>query len=511
MVGGDNWARTGAMRQAGVARGWRLAERLLLQFLICSVAAVAQDRLGIVVDDRTGQPLAGARLSVEGSRTGGTLDALETAADGLVQIPAHPGESCRYRIARDGYVPMSLSLEENDREPFQARLAPLGWISGTVTDEQGEPVSGARVSALRWRDHMAVSLKNRLAPAGYHARTDARGRFRLHNLLPGDYALGVLVTSASGPGFTLYPENRHPTKIAVQPGSGQRDIAVVLTRELATHSVSGKVVFPNDHTLPASVFLTVRGQPQFVLSTTQAGPDGGFRFEQLAAGTYDVYAVAPSSGLGEFNIEVARQERLYAWSRVEATSGGGQEVTLPLGPGKTVSVSLDCLATSGCKKCPSAAQVTVSSLVPWGYPRDARSFELRFAGEHNLSGVPPGPLQLSVSGLGPSCFHKREPAGSQENVSSIEAVNVVIAPAADLQVTLAKSADATSARMEVYVLAEEAEFGESVRRAAAGKGERSYLFHDLRPGTYRINMASWSTMHLESGFHSIEIDSLFSK
>src|SRR5215472_9776909 len=58
-----------------------------------------------------------------------------------------------------------------------------GSISGTLTDEAGEPVVNAQ---LRLGKAAFVAGVRRFAPAGPPAFTDDRGAYRFSNLPPGD-------------------------------------------------------------------------------------------------------------------------------------------------------------------------------------------------------------------------------------------------------------------------------------------------------------------------------------
>src|SRR5262245_24075760 len=59
----------------------------------------------------------------------------------------------------------------------------FGGISGTVRDEDGEPVIGVEVRALR----RAAVFGRRLLVAAGSARTDDRGVFRVGSLIPAEY------------------------------------------------------------------------------------------------------------------------------------------------------------------------------------------------------------------------------------------------------------------------------------------------------------------------------------
>ena len=63
-------------------------------------------------------------------------------------------------------------------------LPRAGVITGAVLDEFGEPVTNARVTALRYG---YMNGQRRLVRLGYATTTDDIGQYRLHGLPPGEY------------------------------------------------------------------------------------------------------------------------------------------------------------------------------------------------------------------------------------------------------------------------------------------------------------------------------------
>lgn len=98
-----------------------------------------------------------------------------------------------------------IELERDDERVggLTIRLWKPGVITGTVTDEFGEPVVGLAVRA--WR-HTMMSGRRQLAtapgldPAG--VLTDDRGVYRIVDLAPGEYVVGVLSAMTTLPADT---------------------------------------------------------------------------------------------------------------------------------------------------------------------------------------------------------------------------------------------------------------------------------------------------------------------
>ena len=87
-------------------------------------------------------------------------------------------------------------LAENERVvDATIRLWKQAAITGTVTDESGEPLIGVAVTALR---RTTVGGRRRLVGSA-RVSTDDRGIFRLAGLTPGDYLVAVPMTVTSMP------------------------------------------------------------------------------------------------------------------------------------------------------------------------------------------------------------------------------------------------------------------------------------------------------------------------
>jgi 5-hydroxyisourate hydrolase-like protein (transthyretin family) len=149
-----------------------------------AATAVADFRLsgpgiltGLVTNALTGEPIAGASVSVHDERTG-FFDARTAGADGrytFASLPAAeyvvgvyaPGFSVGFRSA----VVLTATTTEADLS-----LAPLGRIAGLVTNAStGQPIGGASVLAIQNNAIVAST------------RTAADGRYAIPDLEPGTY------------------------------------------------------------------------------------------------------------------------------------------------------------------------------------------------------------------------------------------------------------------------------------------------------------------------------------
>ncbi len=149
---------------------------------------------GWVTAGDTGNPLRRAliRATSQDGRGGGMA---VTDGDGRFEIKDLPAGRYTLSASKAGYVGMSygqrrpeqqgtlLDILEGQRvEKIALSLPRGGVITGTVLDEFGEPVAGARVSTHRFR---YVSGARRLMASGAGA-TDDRGAFRIYGVAPGE-------------------------------------------------------------------------------------------------------------------------------------------------------------------------------------------------------------------------------------------------------------------------------------------------------------------------------------
>ena len=90
---------------------------------------------------------------------------------------------------------ISLVLADGERK-VDANLVmwKLASITGTVTDEAGEPVVGLPVSLLR---RTFIGGRPRFTQAGGPSTTDDRGVYRASALAPGDYIVGIITTETT--------------------------------------------------------------------------------------------------------------------------------------------------------------------------------------------------------------------------------------------------------------------------------------------------------------------------
>ncbi|MGH9572944.1 MAG: carboxypeptidase regulatory-like domain-containing protein [Candidatus Acidiferrales bacterium] len=269
----------------------------------------------------TGAPLGGMIVTLQASGADfgvrGASFAMETitAPDGSFQFTnLDPGTYVAWTrpggLFKQGPT-RSVTVAAGQNATNDIRLQSTGIISGTVTDQDGEPIEGMQVSVLR----PATVLPRSIAQAG--AATDDQGAFRVIGIPTGDWYVGANTTSIRSDidsGATYYPNadtEANASLVKVTAGSETPGIRILVTvprsgaqqgdslqqSGAARGTISGHVT-RSDTKAPvanAIVFLLQQvqmrpgGRPRIVPPRlTETGMDGAYEFDGLDAGDYSI-------------------------------------------------------------------------------------------------------------------------------------------------------------------------------------------------------------------------------
>lgn len=250
---------------------------------------------GSVVDEG-GEAVPGAeiRARVSGPTPGRRpfpVEPVESGPDGRFRFSdLTPGVPHRLTVRAEGFAPTEVKVppiehragsrdDPSGRLVVEIVLAPGRVITGTVVDEEDQPVTGARV-ALLWRADTEVRkrfLAGRRLPESvqvFEARTGERGSFRVVDLPAGRFELVI-----QAEGFAPY----EVPGVELPPESTSRELGrLVLVRGLALEGeVTGRRGQP---VMGAEVFGLVRlrqGRTKFPIERTRTDEDGRFRLDHL--------------------------------------------------------------------------------------------------------------------------------------------------------------------------------------------------------------------------------------
>ncbi len=167
---------------------------------------------GVVLNAVTGEPVRKAKLTLRinvagvpnypgaGARGVPAIRPAVATSDTAGKFAFTDIEPGNYQLAvtRDGFGPVSLGVRGasakfepltfapgDHRTGFTVKLTPYGAIAGRVSDQDGDPVQGLIVSAMKYRyttrGRELVDVKN--------ATSDDLGEYRIYDLEPGRYFL----------------------------------------------------------------------------------------------------------------------------------------------------------------------------------------------------------------------------------------------------------------------------------------------------------------------------------
>ena len=312
---------------------------------------------GQIVAADNGTPIRRAQIRVASpeAREGRVA---ATDAQGRFEIKELPAGRYTMTASKGGFV----ALQYGQRRPSESGTPielgdgqtmdkivialPRGSVlGGRITDEFGEPVANASVSA--WRYGYAGGAR-RMMPGGQNARdtSDDQGHFRLFGLSPGDYYVsatlrgnGPEVTDPMGelsgyastyfPGTTNVAEAARVTLAVSQENTGV-NFGLIATRLVR---VSGQVLMSDGAPATNGTVMLLPantgGRPGLAMqqggNANRVDQNGTFRVSNVAPGRYLVQARA-----GGREFELARMDLAVGAEDVDG-------LTLVTGPGVTVN------------------------------------------------------------------------------------------------------------------------------------------------------------------------------
>jgi hypothetical protein len=209
-------------------------------------------------------------------------------------------------------------------------LRATGVVTGTVTDDEGDPVKHAQIALLR----TAYERGKSRVQAAYHAQTDDRGVYRVFGVRPGKY---YVMASSQGRhvartrpevkagqnfspatyGLRFYPNASRfadAQVLAVPSGGEARGIDFRLPM-LQIATVRGRVQPPAGVQLSAPVEITIMsedapGQMSYGAGAQASPPAFAFQRDQVRPGNYQITASALVDGRHyrvEQSVEVGAQ------------------------------------------------------------------------------------------------------------------------------------------------------------------------------------------------------------
>jgi len=387
---------------------------------------------GTVLDLRTGEPIAGAWVTLTRTTLTGQFqfplpaDPPGVRADdrgGFKFQDLEPGPN-QIVVAADGYV-----RQEYRQKVFGGtvviRLARTGNVSGHIRKTDGQPAAGAPVQLLRFVYNN--NGQKTLAPAG-SARTDDRGEYRLYWITPGRYfvsagstaeqGLFVRPVEAGGAGnspneilnerysFTFYPgvsDLKSAAIVEVQPGTELSTIDFVAPRQ-QLYRIRGRIVDSRTGNSlatarPGITYRGLTGGGGMPSRQTYNPADGTFEIADIPSGSYYVSMSSPDNSASAPSVPVTISN-----SDVEG-------IVLTISP--LVSIEGRVTVEGQQLAAGSAFRALMITLRPWadGEPVNAPSSSPppqtpNADGAFTLRGTIPGEYRLAFYGLSPDLYVK---------------------------------------------------------------------------------------------------------
>ena len=538
-----------------------------LVLVVCTAVVVAQQKpgrdgqaaptwsgsaslAGVVVNDVTGDPV---RRAVVAIWSADSSIRLSTATDdaGRFRFTELPEGRYSASASKRGYVTMNYGatrplragttflIAAGERKGnVTLRLPPGAVITGTVRNQAGEPLAGARVSTLRmafYGPDGGRALAN-FGSSGLGDVTDDRGEFRAYGLPAGEYWVVATVgiglrastdlreTTAAevdwatrelqspgastkpAPGRSVeyapvfypgVPNQAAATSITVKAGEERRGVDVLLDL-VPTAKITG-TVRTNDGPLPPNLTVaviahdTIPGIPFSGFGTARVDASGKFESAGLPPGDYTVTVraaqgrgAAAGSAAALFGIGVITVNGLDIDTEITLGSGASVSGTIAFDahtlkpPTSLASVRISLTPDRG-----RAPTLGVSAVTP-----DA-------AGKFTFVGVTPGRYRVSAFGAG-GWFLRTATVGGVEAMES--AVEIGTNDVAGIELTFTDLQQEITGDLldasgqpapEFFIILfpqNKAHWGTQSGRVMSARpgGDGKFKFQNPRPGDYLI-------------------------
>ena len=314
-------------------------------------------------------------------------------------------------------------------------MVPHGVISGTVLDEDGEPVVYASIQVLRdtW-----VGGRRQTAPVSGGSTNDL-GQYRVHGLAPGRYFLVVNAgrgtagmrqrpqDAGADVGYAplYYPgvtEVSQAAPVVLAPGQEMRGADFQL-RKQAVFRIRGKVL---EETGAPATQVAVMAMPEGgALAGARGtgivrGGDGAFEIAGLPPGSYTLFA----------NKHSRMQDRTFARGAVQVGSRDVDGIVLQMQ--KTFSVSGTVRLPEGIASGSMRVVLNSDNTFPPGGTQAA----IDAAGNWKADGVAAGQYRFSVAGAPEGTYLKAVTVQGQDITEGAQ----ISAASSQIQITLAGDA-----------------------------------------------------------------------
>jgi hypothetical protein len=497
---------------------------MLAAWCMCSIAGTAQQPssqikggyriAGIVVSAASGTPLPDARIFIVDVKDSRNQRSIVTKEDGRFAFLDVPAGKFSLNGSKRGYESGAYEQHEEyataivtgaglDTENLALRLQPSALLSGTVSDEAGEPVRGANVTLFRQDHNLGISRILRIA----NDQTDDLGAYEFAHLAPGTY----FVSASATPWYAIHTAGSTEANTA---GDSASDVNVDPSLDVAYQTTYYEDATEPDAALPiplkggdhVDVPLHLISVPALHLRFhTTGNAQNGYQVPNLLRPTLDgndfvqtdgAQMIAPNeweiSGVaaGKYVVRVPPQDPDSSnWREMEEDFTGNSEETDATQAEPAGEVHAKVVIQGG-EAVPD--DLSIELLSQKGQP--VAGVGITKQNMADLRSVPPGEynvlaigankayaaLEISIEGRPISGRTIRVTAGS-----SIAATITIAASTVNVEGFAEKNGKASSGVMVVLVPRHPESNRELFRRDQTDL-DGSFLLHDVAPGDYTV-------------------------
>ena len=167
-----------------------------------------------------------------------------------------------------------------------------GEIQGKVVDANGQPANGVKVDLIRLEDATSDS------PKGKVRFTNAEGHYKLPDVPPGKYVLGINLIASANPHcprertYYVNPNNSLQAGYVEMKERGElKDYNIQLPRGGVEREIAGDIVWPDGKPAVRGVAkLTTENAPVYLIEQKAADARGHFVLKGIEGCTYQVSA-----------------------------------------------------------------------------------------------------------------------------------------------------------------------------------------------------------------------------
>jgi carboxypeptidase family protein len=405
---------------------------------------------GVVLKSTTGEPIKKIAITINPASGGSQSSSAITDVNGHFlfsgltpgrYVMSAGGNGYPYQVygqkGRHG-PPKLLELQPGQQvRDIVFHVAPGGVITGTVYDEDGDPVVNAQVMAMRF----ATSGKSQQVASMTGGQTNDLGEYRIYGLDPGQYfiaANGPPPIQPNGQSDEVYLSTFHPStpdpsqSVAVQlrPGDEVTGVDVSLLRVHAAR-VDGRLLSGVDGKPVRNAYVSMMPR-----DTKFAGmPFNNYGAGVDDKGNFEVHGVPPGSYalMSSWNDPNGTNKPYFARATIEVADADVDGIQLILSPGMEVR---------GRVHTDPGAKLDYTRLNLWLQPTEnmmwgGTSAEIKADGAFVFRNVSDGKYRLHVAGFPEEFYVKSARWGGSEALDSgLEVGHGQSAGALDVELTL---------------------------------------------------------------------------